>query len=114
MIYLDYVATTPLAPEIKETYIKLLNQYFINADSAYAPGYEVSGLIEKSRSHIAKMLHVRNDEVIFTSCASEANNLAIKGAAFQYMNRGKHIITTAIEHSSVANSFKELADVFGF
>ena len=48
MIYLDYVATTPLAPEIKETYIKLLNKYFINADSAYAPGYEVSGLIEKS------------------------------------------------------------------
>lgn len=114
MIYLDYVATTPLAPEIEETYIKLLNKYFINADSAYAPGYEVSGLIEKSRSHIAKMLNVRSDEVLFTSCASEANNLAIKGTAFQYMNRGKHIITTAIEHSSVANSFKELADVFGF
>ena len=114
MIYLDYVATTPLDEEIRSTYTKLLTTYFANSDSAYAPGYEVSRLIEQSRAHIAKLLHVSPDELIFTSCASESNNTAIKGTAFQYMNRGKHIITTAFEHSSVANTFKQLEEVFGF
>ena len=114
MIYLDYVATTPLDEEIRSTYTKLLTNYFANSDSAYAPGYEVSRLIEQSRAHIAKLLHVSPDELIFTSCASESNNTAIKGTAFQYMNRGKHIITTAFEHSSVANTFKQLEEVFGF
>ena len=114
MIYLDYVATTPLNNEIYKTYQKLLGKYFANSDSAYSLGYEVNGLLEKSREHIAKMLHVKNDEIIFTSCASEANNTAIKGVCFQYANRGKHIITTSFEHSSVANTFKQLEEVFGF
>lgn len=114
MIYLDYVATTPLDEEIRHTYTKLLTTYFANSDSAYSLGYEVSRLIEQSRDHIAKLLHVHSDELIFTSCASESNNTAIKGTAFQYMNRGKHIITTAFEHSSVTNTFKQLEEVFGF
>ena len=114
MIYLDYVATTPLSDDIYATYTKLLKTYFANADSAYAIGYEVNRLMESSRSHIAELLKVKPIELIFTSCASEANNLAIKGAAFQYMNRGKHIITTSFEHSSVTHTFEELRDVFGF
>ena len=81
MIYLDYVATTPLDEEIRSTYTKLLTTYFANSDSAYAPGYEVSRLIEQSRSHIAKLLHVSPEELIFTSCASESNNTAIKGCS---------------------------------
>lgn len=114
MIYLDYVATTPLRDEVKETYIKLLNKYFANADSMYSLGYEVNNLMEKSRSLLGEYLHVNPNELYFTSGASEANNMAIKGCAFAYQNRGKHIITTSIEHSSVHNSFKELRDVFGF
>ncbi|MBO6046670.1 MAG: cysteine desulfurase [Erysipelotrichaceae bacterium] len=114
MIYLDYVATTPLSDDIYQTYTQLLKKYFANADSAYRLGYEVNRLMETSRAKIASMLHVKEDELIFTSCASEANNLAIKGVAFQYQNRGRHIITTAIEHSSVANTCRELAEVFGF
>lgn len=114
MIYLDYAATTPLNRDVYEAYIKLLKNYFANADSAYSLGYQVSGLIEKSREHIASMLKIQPQEIIFTSCASEANNMAIKGACFQYSNRGKHIITTKIEHSSVDASFKQMAEVFGF
>ena len=114
MIYLDYTATTPLSSEIRKTYEKLLEKYFANSDSAYSLGYEVSQMQEASREHIAKLLDVRPDELIFTSCASEANNLAIKGTCFQYQNRGKHIITTAFEHSSINNTFKQLAEVFGF
>lgn len=114
MIYLDYAATTPLNAEVRQTYTKLLEKYFANSDSAYGPGYEVSGLVERSREHLAAMLKTRPDELIFTSCASEANTTAIKGTCFQYANRGKHIITTAFEHSSVANCFAQMADVFGF
>ena len=114
MIYLDYVATTPLNPEVLTTYHNLLEKYFYNADSIYDKGIEVNRLMEHSRKLVSEMLKVKEDEVIFTSCGSEANNMAIKGTAFQYQNRGKHIITTAIEHSSVYETCKELEKVFGF
>lgn len=114
MIYLDYVATTPLIPEVLTTYNNLLEKYFFNADSIYDKGIEVNRLMEHSRKLISEMLKVKEDELIFTSCGSESNNLAIKGVAFQYQNRGKHIITTAIEHSSVYETCKELEKTFGF
>lgn len=114
MIYLDYVSTTPLNPEVNKMYQSLLNDYFANADSLYSLGLQTSSLMEKSRSLIAKMLEVKPTEIFFTSGASESNNMAIKGCAFQYQNRGKHIITSAIEHSSVYNTCLELRDVFGF
>lgn len=114
MVYLDYAATTPLHQDVLKTYYQLLNNYFYNADSIYSQGIEVNRLMEKSRQLIANALSVKDDEIIFTSCGSEANNMAIKGIAFQYQNRGKHIITTSIEHSSVYETCKELEDVFGF
>ena len=114
MIYLDYVATTPLRPEVLSTYNNLLEKYFFNADSMYDKGIEVNRLMEHSRKLISEMLKVKEDELIFTSCGSESNNLAIKGVAFQYQNRGKHIITTAIEHSSVYETCEELEKTFGF
>ncbi len=114
MIYLDYVSTTPLNSEVNKMYQLLLNDYFANADSLYSLGMETSALMEKSRSIIAQMLHVKSTEIYFTSGASESNNTALKGCAFQYQNRGKHIITSAIEHSSVYNTCIQLRDVFGF
>lgn len=114
MIYLDYVSTTPLNHEVNTMYQSLLNDHFANADSLYSLGLQTSSLMEKSRSLVASMLHVKTNEIIFTSGASESNSTAIKGAAFQYQNRGKHIITTAIEHSSVYNTCLQLRDVFGF
>lgn len=114
MIYLDYVATTPLNSEVLNTYHNLLSNYFYNADSMYDKGIEVNRLMEHSRKLISESFKVKEDEIIFTSCGSEANNMAIKGTAFQYQNRGKHIITTAIEHSSVYETCKELEKFFGF
>ena len=114
MIYLDYVSTTPLRKEILETYNNLLNKYFTNADSMHSLGFEVNTLMEKSRSLIADLLHVKESELFFTSGASESNNTAIKGCAFAYSNRGKHIITSSVEHSSVYNTCVQLRDVFGF
>lgn len=114
MVYLDYVSTTPLNNEVNKMYQSLLNNYFANSDSLYSLGIQTSRLMEQSRNLVAEMLHVKPTEIIFTSGASESNNTAIKGCAFQYQNRGKHIITTAIEHSSVYNTFVQLRDVFGF
>ena len=114
MIYLDYVSTTPINHEVNQMYQSLLNDYFANADSLYSLGLQTSGLMEKSRSLIAELLHVKASEIFFTSGASESNNTALKGCAFQYQNRGKHIITSAIEHSSVYNTCLQLRDVFGF
>lgn len=114
MIYLDYVSTTPLNNEVNKMYQSLLNNYFANSDSLYSLGIQTSRLMEQSRNLVADMLYVKPNEIIFTSGASESNNTAIKGCAFQYQNRGKHLITTAIEHSSVYNTFVQLRDVFGF
>lgn len=114
MLYLDYAATTPLNNEVGEAYYHLLKEKFANADSIHGLGLEVEGLMEKSRQLLAKMLKVKSSELIFTSGASEANNLAIKGIAFQYQKRGKHLITTTVEHSSVYETFKQLEEQFGF
>lgn len=114
MIYLDYVSTTPLNQEVNHMYQSLLNDYFANADSLYSLGLKTSALMERSRELTARMLGVLPEEIIFTSGASESNSTAIKGCAFQYQNRGKHIITTAVEHSSVYQSCLQLRDVFGY
>lgn len=114
MIYLDNVATSPLSEEVLTTYYRLLKKYFYNPDSLYDKGIEVNQLQEKSRANIADMLGVNSEEIIFTSSGSEANNLAIKGTALAYQNRGKHLITSVSEHSSVYESFKQLEEVFGF
>ncbi|MDD8048934.1 MAG: cysteine desulfurase family protein [Thomasclavelia sp.] len=114
MIYLDYAATTPLNEDVKNTYFKLLEKYFYNSDSIYKQGLEVDALQEKSRQNLSDMLGCKNNELIFTSCGSEANNLAIKGIAFRYRNRGNHIITTCNEHSSIFEACKELERVFNY
>ncbi len=75
---------------------------------------EQGKLMEQSRAQIAQLLHVYKEEILFTSCASESNNMAIKGVAWRYQNRGKHLITTCIEHSSVHNTMEQLKEYFGY
>lgn len=114
MVYFDYASTTPLHEEVLKTYMLVLSKYFANTDSLHDAGIKVSDLMEQSREQIASCLKVKSEEILFTSGASEANNLALKGIAWKYQHRGRHLITSSLEHSSVNETMKQLRDVFGF
>lgn len=114
MKYFDYASTTPIREEVLQAYTKILSKYYANADSMHDLGRESQRLMEKSRAQIAQLLSVGDDEIIFTSCASESNNYAIKGFALQNQHRGKHIITSCVEHSSILRACEQLEEVFGF
>ncbi len=101
MIYLDYSATTPVDSEVIDTYSKVCRDFIGNPNSLHKLGLEAKKLIDASTSQIAKILGIKNSELIYTSGASEANNMAIKGVVSKYSNRGKHVITTELEHSSI-------------
>ena len=113
-IYLDYAATTPVSEEIIDSYCKLLKENYANSDSIHDMGSKAGTYLKKARGQIASLLNCKENEIIFTSGSTESNNTAIKGVAFAYQNRGKHIITTKIEHPSVLESCKQLEELFGF
>ena len=113
-IYLDNAATTKVHPEVLDTYIKAKTSYFANPSSIHAMGQEANRLLDKAREQISSLLRCPNHEVIFTSGATESINLALKGYALKHQNRGKHIITTSIEHPAVYESLKQLEELFGF
>lgn len=99
MIYLDYAANTPCNPDVLNTYVEITQKYFANPNASYLLGYECANLIDVASTHIKD--HFKQEEIIYTSGASEANNLALKGIASRYKNRGKHIIIGALEHNSI-------------
>ncbi len=101
MIYLDYSATSPVSDEVLDTYIKVCMNYSGNPNSLHKLGFEANRIIDDATNQIAELLKIKPSEIIYTSGASESNNTAIKGIAKMYQNRGKHIITTNLEHSSV-------------
>lgn len=108
MIYLDYSATTPVNEEVLATYIKVTKEIIGNANSLHNLGVQAKNIIDASSKQIASILHIKPTEIIYTSGASEANNTAIKGICLKYQARGKHIITTELEHSSIAEPLKYL------
>ncbi len=108
IIYLDNAATSKVDPAVLESFNQITLKYFANPSSIHALGQEANRLLEKSREQILNLFNLKNHEVIFTSGATEANNLAIKGYALANKSRGNHIITTAIEHPSVLNATKAL------
>ena len=114
MKYFDFASTTPLNDEVLKSYREILGRYFVNSESIYPSGVEVNELMNKSRRQAADLLGVLPNEIIFTSGASEANNMAIKGVALERKEQGRHIITTCIEHSSVLNSCRWLEKYEGF
>lgn len=101
MIYLDYSATTKPSEEVLDTFLKVNRDYIGNPNSLHKLGIESKRLIDDSTKQIANLLGVLEKEIIYTSGATESNNLAIKGVCEKYKTRGKHIITTRLEHSSV-------------
>ena len=113
IIYLDNAATAKVDPEVLDSYNQITLKYFANPSSIHSLGQEASRLLDKSREQILNVLKLTHHEVIFTSGATEANNLAIKGYCFANRSRGNHIITSASEHPSVLNSVLELKD-FGY
>lgn len=108
MIYLDYSATTKVDEKVLETYSEVCKNYMGNPNSLHKLGVEAKHLIDAATRQTAEILKIKPTEIIYTSGASEANNTAIKGVAFHYQNRGKHIITTELEHSSVLEQVKYL------
>ncbi len=109
MVYLDNSATTPVHPQVRQYISDLMAQGFGNPSSLYDLGIASEKVIKESRRAIAKTLKVREDEIVFTSCGSESNNMALRGIAETYHKRGKHIITTAVEHPSVLRTVEDLA-----
>lgn len=113
MIYFDNAATTKVYPEILDSFNNTLKTYMGNSSSMHKEGLKAAELEKKATKQIASFFSCDENEVIFTSGATESNNMALKGVAFRYQNRGKHLITTKIEHLSILNTFKQLEE-FGF
>src|SRR5688572_14701191 len=115
-IYLDYAATTPVDARVLEAMLPHFSGNFGNSSSIHHFGRQAEKALEESRQAVAQVLNCRPDEVIFTSGGSEADNLALRGAALaQREARGaRHLITTPIEHSAVLSTLRQLRDHFGF
>jgi cysteine desulfurase len=108
-IYLDYSATTPVDPRVAAKMIPYLTEKFGNpASRSHAYGWEAETAVEEARSHVAALLNADPKEIVWTSGATEGDNLAIKGAAHFYQGKGKHIITVKTEHKAVLDTVREL------
>jgi cysteine desulfurase len=108
-IYLDYSATTPVDPRVAQAMIPWLTEHFGNpASRSHAYGWEAEKAVEDAREQVAALVNADPKEIVWTSGATESNNLAIKGAALFYKGKGKHIITLKTEHKAVLDTFREL------
>jgi cysteine desulfurase len=108
-IYLDYGATTPVDPRVVDAMIPWLREHFGNpASRSHAWGWEAEAAVERAREQVAALINADPREIVWTSGATESNNLAIKGAAHFYQSRGKHIITVKTEHKAVLDTTREL------
>jgi cysteine desulfurase len=108
-VYLDYSATTPVDRRVAEKMIPYLTEHFGNAASrSHAFGWKAEEAVEEARSHVAALINADPKEIVWTSGATEGNNLAIKGAANFYKTKGRHIITQKTEHKAVLDTFREL------
>jgi cysteine desulfurase len=108
-IYMDHHATTPVAPEVFEAMRPFFLEQFGNAASrSHAFGWAAEGAVETARAEVAQLIGCRPIEVVFTSGATESDNLALKGVAYAYRDKGTHIVTSAVEHPAVLDTCKRL------
>ena len=110
MIYLDYAANTPIEKEVLDTYYQATMKYFANPNASHTLGLQAKEVIDQTTKHIAEQLHVLPEEIIYTSGASEANNLAIKGILERYKRRGKHVLISPLEHNSILSSLTKMQE----
>src|SRR4029079_7466915 len=107
--YLDYSATTPVDPRVAEKMIPYLTQDFGNpASRSHAFGWTAEAAVEEARANIAALVNCDPKELVFTSGATEAINLAVKGAAHLYRDKGKHLVTVKTEHKATLDTMREL------
>lgn len=107
-VYLDHAATTPIHPEVVEAMLPYLRDGYGNPSSLHHWGQQAKDAIDRARESLAALLGARPEEIIFTGCGSESDNLAIFGTAYQKQEKGRHIITSAIEHHAVLHTCEAL------
>jgi cysteine desulfurase len=108
-IYIDYASTTPVDPRVVDAMIPWLREHFGNpASRSHAWGWEAEAAVEKARAEVAELIGADPREIVWTSGATESNNLALKGAAHFYKSKGKHLITVKTEHKAVLDTMREL------
>ena len=108
-IYMDYAATTPVDPRVVDAMIPWLREQFGNpASRSHAWGWEAEKAVEKAREQVADLIGADPREIVWTSGATESDNLAIKGAAHFYQGKGKHLVTVKTEHKAVLDTMREL------
>lgn len=114
LTYLDYAATSPLKPEVITAMTKIMTEVYGNPSSLHAAGREASKILREQRQDLAAILQTNPSRIYFTSGGTESNNMAIKGYALAHQNKGKHIITSSMEHHSVLDTVAYLEERFGF
>ena len=115
-VYFDYAATTPVDERVLKVMLPYFNEIFGNPSSTHTFGQQADAALDNSRASIAEALNCRPDEVVFTSCGSESDNLALRGAAFMArQQRGaNHILIAPLEHHAISLTARQLADTYGF
>jgi len=108
LAYLDYIAAAPILPEVYEAIVPYFREYWGNPSSIHGFGERARKALEKARAEVAGLIGAAPEEVFFTSCGTEANNFALKGAAWAHRDRGKHIIISPVEHFSIMHCAKTL------
>jgi len=109
-VYLDYNATTPVAPEVADAIEPYLREHFGNPSSSHIYGQKAKAAVEQARGEVAALIGARPEEIVFTGCATEANNLAIQGVAQVLAGTKRHLVTSAVEHPSVMQPFLKLRE----
>jgi cysteine desulfurase len=107
-VYMDYIATNPLHPDVLDAMMPYFKEHYANPLSIYEPAIKVREAIEEARAKVASLINAKPKEIIFTSSGAESNNFAIKGIALAHQKKGRHIITSMIEHHSVTNTTRFL------
>lgn len=114
VIYLDHSATTPVDPRVREAMLPYFDEVFGNPSSLHRYGQRALAAVDAARRTVAGLLHSQPDEIVFTGCGSEADNLALRGTALALRRRGNHILTTPIEHHAILNTCDQLEREYGF